>query len=190
MDQSHTQILLFNYHLALEALGTRLTITRTVSRMLWSYEHQKLFQTKRRLPKKQDFQDVLSNIKLKVLMFQLSYCSRFLVLKIKPDVFMIPLNFPIFPNNATLRSSLSDLSFPFWNQCWSLQSDWLSTERFNYDFFAPKSYHFLCRGDQRTNTNQNMYLSHCNAIYSWKAPFSYYELNFSSLEKDNLPLDR
>ena len=34
MDQSHTQILLFNYHLALEALGTRLTITRTVSRML------------------------------------------------------------------------------------------------------------------------------------------------------------
>lgn len=79
---------------------------------------------------------------LKCIMFQLSYCSRFLVLKIKPDAFMIPLNFPIFPNNATLRSSLSDLSFPFWNQCWSLQSDWLSTERFNYDFFAPKSYHF------------------------------------------------
>ena len=108
---------------------------------------------------------------LKCIMFQLSYCSRFLVLKIKPDVFMIPLNFPIFPNNATLRSSLSDLSLPFWNQCWSLQSDWLSTERFNYDFFAPKSYHFLCRGDQRTNTNQNMYLSHCNAIYSWKHHF-------------------
>ena len=127
---------------------------------------------------------------LKCIMFQLSYCSRFLVLKIKPDAFMIPLNFPIFPNNATLRSSLSDLSFPFWNQCWSLQSDWLSTERFNYDFFAPKSYHFPCRGDQRTNTNQNIYLSHCNSIYSWKAPFSYYELNFSSSEKDNLPLDR
>lgn len=125
---------------------------------------------------------------LKCSCFSFLIAADFLSLRSSQTRLWFRWTFPYF--RTTLRSSLSDLSFPFWNQCWSLQSDWLSTERFNYDFFAPKSYHFPCRGDQRTNTNQNMYLSHCNAIYSWKAPFSYYELNFSSSEKDNLPLDR
>lgn len=100
---------------------------------------------------------------LKCIMFQLSYCRRFLVLKIKPEAFMIPLNFPMFPNNATLRSSLSDLSFPFWNQCWSLQFDWLSTERFNYDFFPLNRIVFLPRRSQNWHKSKHVFDSlQCN----------------------------
>ena len=127
---------------------------------------------------------------LKCIMFQLSYCMRFLVLKIKPEAFMIPLNFPMFPNNVTLRSSLSDLSFPFWNQCWSLQFDWLSTERFNYDFFPLNRIVFPAEEiTELTQIKTCIWLIAMQSIHE-KHHFVTMDWFFSSSEKDNLPLDR